>query len=223
MTLILMTSFFFHAIRTKNDIYNNSKINLLPLHDSKYIFFRFRPHTRLGAHGFKIMYETQDCPDGTNDLSVVCSAKCSQTYHDRARTLTYPHNPGESSKRINCAYDIIQEQGSYIKIKDISLNLPCAIAFLEIRDGPHEDSPLIGRFCDGYENVPTNFASSQNHVVIRLVKSTHLQSLFSLHFISVLLACNNNKIFLTEYIQTIRIKVCWDSVYHMIHTLKPHQ
>ena len=113
------------------------------------------------------MYEALDCPNGTYESSIVCSAKCSHTYQDRVGTLIFPHNLGEPTKRINCAYDIIQEQGSYIKVKEVNITLPCGIAFLEIRDGPDEDSPLMGRFCDENYHIPVNFASSQNHVVIR--------------------------------------------------------
>ena len=116
------------------------------------------------------MYEALDCPDGTNESSVVCSAECSLTYHDRVGTLMFPHNLGESTKRINCAYDIIQEPGTYIKVKEVNITLPCGIAFLEIRDGPHEDSPLMGRFCDENYFLPAKFASTQNHVFIRRVK-----------------------------------------------------
>ena len=122
------------------------------------------------------MYKTLDCPDGTNESSVVCSNHCSQTYYNRAGTLTFPHSLGLSSRRINCVYDIIQESGSYIKIKEVTLSLPCGIAFLEIREGPHDDSPLMARFCDENYNVPANFASVQNHVSIRCVKITHFRS-----------------------------------------------
>ena len=133
------------------------------------IFFRFRSYSGRGAHGFKIMYETLDCPNGTNESSVVCSARCSQTYYEKAGTLTFPQNLKNTSERINCAYDIIQEPGSYMKIKEVILSLPCGTAFLEIRDGPLEDSPLMGRFCNENDHIPANFTSSQNHIVIRLI------------------------------------------------------
>ena len=114
------------------------------------------------------MYETQDCPDPSNGVNFACSAQCSETYTDPVGNLTQSFNL-ESSTRINCAYNIVQEQGNYIRIKAMTLKLPCAIAILEIRDGPHEDSPLIGRFCDENKNNFVNFSSSQNHVVIRFV------------------------------------------------------
>ena len=141
------------------------------MHNSKVVclFFRFRPYISHGPHGFKIMYETQDCPDPSNGVNFACSAQCSETYTDRVGNLTHLVNLEESSTRINCAYNIVQKQGNYIRMKDMTLNLPCAIAFLEIRDGPQEDSPLIGRFCGENKNNFVHFSSSQNHVVIRFV------------------------------------------------------
>ena len=74
-----------------------------------------------------------------------------------------------NSSRINCAFEIIQEPGTYVKLNHGNLAIPCETSFFEIRDGPYEDSPLMGRFCNGNHNWPPNFTSSQNHVVIRLV------------------------------------------------------
>ena len=160
----------------RNVTLHNSKPFPTSIHIKRHDFFhtfRFRPYSGMGAHGFKIMYEAPDCPDGTLESSAFCSGQCRNSYYDRTGTLTFPHNLGESMKRINCAYDIIQEQGSYIKIKEVNISLPCGIAFLEIRDGPHEDSPLMGRFCDENYFLPAKFASTQNHVFIRQVKRTY--------------------------------------------------
>ena len=103
------------------------------------------------------------------------------------------------------------------------LNLPCANAFLEIRDGPQEDSPLIGRFCDENKNNFVNFSSSQNHVVIRFVKRTNcfitfLQILYYYLQDELLI----RKLYLSEYIQSMRIVKCWDSVYCMTHKMIQH-
>ena len=54
----------------------------------------------------------------------------------------FPGNLKKSLTRVNCAFDIIQEPGSYIKITDVKLKVPCGTAFLEIRDGSWMD---IGR------------------------------------------------------------------------------
>ena len=130
--------------------------------------FRFRSYSEQEGEssGFKVMYETLTCPNATSD-SVVCGAHCSQTHYDMVGTVTFSGNLSKSSSRINCAYDIIQEPGTYIKLKQESLTLPCENSAVEIRDGPHENSPLMGRFCKENNHWPSNFSSSQNHVVIR--------------------------------------------------------
>ena len=74
----------------------------------------------------------------------------------------FPGNLKKSLTRVNCAFDIIQEPGSYIKITDVKLKVPCGTAFLEIRDVSYEDSPLMGTFCDEYDHLPVNFTSTQN-------------------------------------------------------------
>ena len=114
------------------------------------------------------MYETQNCLNETTESSVACSAYCSKIYYDMVGTVTFLR---KSFTRMNCAFGIIQEPGSYLKIKEVKLMMPCGTAFLEMRDGPHEDSPLMGRFCDEKGYVPNNFKSSQNHVVIRWDKA----------------------------------------------------
>ena len=85
-------------------------------------------------------------------------------------TVTLPTSMRKSKGRINCAHHIIQAPGSYIQIQEINMTLPCQTAFLEIRDGPSEDSPLMAKFCDDNDHVPTHFQSSQNHVVVRWEK-----------------------------------------------------
>ena len=132
-----------------------------------FLFFRFRSYSGLISHGFKIIYERQECPNGIDDSSVICSPYCSETYTSVVGTVTFPAHPRNSITRYNCVLNIIQEQGSIIKIKELNMNITCGTAFLEIRDGPYEDSPLMGRFCDEKADVPTNFQSSQNHIFMR--------------------------------------------------------
>ena len=119
------------------------------------------------AHGFKVMYERVNCPNGTYEASIICSSYCSQSYYAKNGTVTLPISLRKSLGRINCAFGIIQAPGSYIKIKEINMTVPCQNAFLEIRDGAYEDSPLMARFCDDNDNVPAHFQSSQNQVFIR--------------------------------------------------------
>ena len=70
----------------------------------------------------------------------------------------------------NCAFDIIQGPDSHFKLTNINLTIPCETGFLEIRDGPLEDSQLMGRFCDeNFNHFPRqrDFQSTENHIVLR--------------------------------------------------------
>ena len=119
------------------------------------------------------MYKAKNCTNGTNDIpSVLCSSSCRRSYHDMIGTVSLGGLPRKLLGAINCAYSIMQLQGSYVQIKGINTSLPCGTAFLEIRDGPNDDSPLMGRFCDGKTHMPLNFQSSHHHVVLRFVKSS---------------------------------------------------
>ena len=132
-----------------------------------FVSLRFRSFSGLGREGFKLIYNRKRCPSIVGDSSVTCSADCSQTIRDANGNLTFANNFNNSLARTNCAFDIIQEPGSYIQIMKINVTLPCHIGFLEIRDGSHENSPLMGKFCDENYKVPEEFQSSQNHIVLR--------------------------------------------------------
>ena len=131
--------------------------------------FRFRSYSGLGAPGFSIMYEAKNCANGTDD--VLCSSSCRRSYRDMIGTVSLPGLPRRPQGAINCAFSIMQLPGSHVQIKGINISLPCGQSFLEIRDGPSEDSPLMGSFCDGKTHMPLNFQSSHHHVVLRFEKA----------------------------------------------------
>ena len=114
-----------------------------------------------------MIYNRKRCYSVVGDSSASCSADCSQTIRDANGNLTFANNFNNSLARTNCAFDIIQGPGSYIQIMKINVTLPCDIGFLEIRDGSHENSPLMGKFCGENNNVPQHFQSSQNRIVLR--------------------------------------------------------
>ena len=112
------------------------------------------------------MYEGKKCPNFVQDSPVLCSSYCSQTNREANGTVTFNSNLSYTSGRMNCIFDIVQVPGSHIRITKINLTLPCSVGFLEIRDGPNETLPLMGRFCDEI-TIPGNFQSSGNQVFIR--------------------------------------------------------
>lgn len=134
-------------------------------HGIYFVSLRFRSFSGLRKDGFKMIYNRKRCPSIVGDSSVICSADCSQTIREANGNVTFANN--NTFARTNCAFDIIQGPGSYIRIMKINVTLPCHIGFLEIRDGSHENSPLMGKFCEENYNVPEDFQSSQNHIVLR--------------------------------------------------------
>ena len=113
------------------------------------------------------MYERKRCPSNISESSVICSSSCSQTYLDTNGSVTFAPNLNYT---LNCAFDIIQGPDSHFRITNINLKIPCETGSLEIRDGPFENSPLMGRFCD--ENLnhfpkQNDFLSTENHIVLR--------------------------------------------------------
>ena len=70
----------------------------------------------------------------------------------------------------DCVYLISQPIGTYVKISFISMDIDCqgtSTDFIEMRDGHHEDSPQIARFCGNGSNVPDFIQTTQNQMRIR--------------------------------------------------------
>ena len=166
----------------------------------------------------------QYCSNGATDKSsVICSSNCSQTYNSPSGTVSLPNHLRKSITRTNCAYGIIQEPGSYINIIDINMTMPCRTAFLEIRDGPYEDSPLMGKFCNGNDEVPTNFQSSQNHIVIRWRKHFLYEICFLTMLYSILFNHTNfTNSYISEPIRMIKKELKLDSVCPMTLAMSFH-
>ena len=128
---------------------------------------RFRSFFGLRADGFKLIYKRKRCRSIVGDSYATCSADCSQIIREASGNVTFADNFPNTLARTNCAFDIKPRAGSFIRIMKINVTLPCGIGFLEIRDGSHENSPLMGKFCGEKNNVPQDFQSSQNHIVLR--------------------------------------------------------
>ena len=114
------------------------------------------------------MYKMEKCPSGKDTSTVICSSQCSQTYQSTNGTVSLHNDLIWSATRLNCAVRIMQEEGSYLNLREMNMTVPCQTGFVEIRDGSFEDSPLMARLCGDNNNLPDDFQSSQNHVTIRL-------------------------------------------------------
>ena len=95
---------------------------------------------------------------------------CGGIYSNISGIITSPSFPGQYPYNADCHYEIVQPIGTYINLNITYMDIErrpgtddaCQTStgdYLEIRDGPSDDSPLIGQFC-GSANIAT--ASTSN-------------------------------------------------------------
>ena len=114
--------------------------------------------------------------------------KCGGYFSTRNGTITSPSYPGNYPSNADCIYTIAQPTGTVIMLNFLSMDIeshdcdydyydycdPCSYDYigtpsgdyLEIRDGPSSDSPLLGEKLCGNE-IPSSIQSSQNKLWIR--------------------------------------------------------
>ena len=117
------------------------------------------------------MYNSYECTTEKD-----CVAVCGD-YSSLMGTLTSPFYPTAYPDDTECIYTISQAVGTFINMTIIMFDISVIdsfgreeyfcnlIDFLEIRDGPSQNSPLIGRFCG--TNIPSYIVSTQNLLWIR--------------------------------------------------------
>ena len=83
--------------------------------------------------------------------------------------MSSPSYPDYYPAHEDCIYTISQPTGAVILLNCLSMDIEydknCAMDFLEIRDGPSADSPLLDRLC-GNETY-ASILSSQNQLWMR--------------------------------------------------------
>ena len=81
-------------------------------------------------------------------------------------TLKSPSYPDNYPKNMDCVYTISQPNGTIIKLifhnMDIQMTHSCRYDYLEIRDGPSDDSSIMDKLCGN--QIPAPILSNQNHV-----------------------------------------------------------
>ena len=125
----------------------------------------------MDGDGFLAMYNSYECMTEED-----CVAVCGD-YSSLMGTLTSPFYPKAYPDDTECVYTISQAAGTFINMTIIMFDISVIdsfgreeyycklIDFLEIRDGPSQNSSLIGRFCG--TNIPSNIVSTQNLLWIR--------------------------------------------------------
>nr|ACL50285.1 secreted tolloid-like protein [Trachemys scripta elegans] len=114
------------------------------------LWIEFRSSSNILGKGFFVVYE----------------AICGGEIHKDAGQIQSPNYPDDYRPSKECVWRITVSEGFHVGLTfqafEIERHDSCAYDYLEIRDGPTEDSPLIGHFC-GYEK-PEDIKSSSNKV-----------------------------------------------------------
>ena len=100
---------------------------------------------------------------------------CNTTFSNTSGIITSPSFPSRYPYNSDCHYQIVQPKGTYINLDITYMDIEtwpgteweCQIYggdYLEIRDGPDGNSPLIGTFCG---NISFPIISTSNVLTLR--------------------------------------------------------
>ena len=121
--------------------------------------YRFTSNSFDNGLGFKLEYESINVTQWNYS-----SEACGGSFTAANGLLTSPTYPPTDGR--GCIYKISQPTSKIILLNFLSMNIStdryCSRKYLEIRDGPSENSPLVGKFCD--KEIPAHIQSSQNHI-----------------------------------------------------------
>ena len=119
---------------------------------------------------FKLGYElTNVAPEVIYRIGEI--GECGGTFTFPFGILTSPSYPAKYPEYVDCVYTISQLTGTAIRLSFLSLNihinnaLDFCIDYLEIRDGPSDDSPILGTFCGN--EIPSPILSSQHNLWLK--------------------------------------------------------
>ena len=93
---------------------------------------------------------------------------CGGNFTAPNKLLASPSYPDQYPEEADCLYIISQPTGTVILLIVLSLDIDCSEEcvdywdFLEVRDGPSEASPVLGRLSGS--DIPVPIQSSQNQV-----------------------------------------------------------
>ncbi|VVC99646.1 unnamed protein product [Leptidea sinapis] len=123
---------------------------------SNSLFLRFESDHSISLQGFKITYE----------------ALCHKTIFGDSGIVKSPGYPFGYPKNTLCEYVIGTSPGKVIQLSfqdfDIEDNVHynCLYDYVEIRDGPSNNSTLLGKYCGGSFHIPPAQTSSFNYMYI---------------------------------------------------------
>uniref|UniRef100_A0A914H2F9 Cubilin n=1 Tax=Globodera rostochiensis TaxID=31243 RepID=A0A914H2F9_GLORO len=140
-----------------------------------YVFIRFRSTLQRGR-GFKLAIAERvlDCASSLVQLDQLTPL----------RLLQSPEFPGLSPNSLDCRWTLSAPAGRRLQLtvdpKTFLLLGPtgddgkCVEDFLEVRDGPSDTSPLVGRYCKS--EAPSTILSTGEHLHVRYVTDSDVRS-----------------------------------------------
>ena len=102
-------------------------------------------------------------------LSIVCSGTCGGSFTTAQGHMSSPSYPNYYPANEDCIYTISLPADTVILLNFISMDIQVrssyygnCLDYLEIRDGPSDDSPLLESLCGS--EIPAPIQSSQNQL-----------------------------------------------------------
>ena len=130
------------------------------------LIFRFSSNHFESGLGFELEYESINVSQWTYGSGI-----CGGNFTTQNGIFTSPSYPDNYPDNTDCIYSISQPNGTVIMLNFLSMDIEscsgwwCADNcpdYLEIRDGPSDDSSLLGKLCGS--EIPAPIQSSQNQL-----------------------------------------------------------
>ena len=132
----------------------------------KFFILRLFSNYFASGHGFQLKHEsTNVTPQMIYRMGEL--GECGGTFTTLlSGDITSPSYPDYYPHNTDCIYTISQPNGTVIMLNllsiDIESHITCSYDYLEIRDGPSDDSPFLDKLCGS--EIPAPIQSNQNQL-----------------------------------------------------------
>ncbi|XP_070536661.1 cubilin-like [Ptychodera flava] len=129
---------------------------------SNQLFMIFRTDNSASKRGFRLEWTTE-------------TTGCGGNFHSDTGSFMSSNYPGQYNLNEECVWKISVEHGYHVTLtfdSQFNINSPsgCNADYIEIRDGPDNDSPLIGKYCG--TTAPTGIQSSSSVIRVKFHSDT---------------------------------------------------
>ncbi|XP_068942361.1 cubilin [Petaurus breviceps papuanus] len=153
---------------------------------SNRLMLRLVTDAAIAYEGFSVTY-----------TSFEASKACLEDYTNEYGFLTSPNFPSNYPKNMECIYTITVERGHQISLHFINFSLEavvdtsCIADYVEIRDGGHENSLSLGKYCG--TNKPPMIISHSNKLWVKFKSDSFFSSSgFLAYWDASLTGCGGN-------------------------------